>query len=88
MDALGINLSGLITQVVSFVVLFFVLYRLLYKPVLGALDKRSNRIKESLEAAEKARQESDHAQEVMKQQMEAARAVSYTHLTLPTNREV
>ena len=74
MDALGINLSGLITQLVSFVVLFAVLSRLLYKPVLGALDRRSARIRESLEAAEKAREESAHSQEEMQQQLEAARA--------------
>ena len=74
MDALGINLSGLITQIVSFVILFAVLSRLLYKPMLGALDRRSSRIRESLEAAEKASEESAHAQEEMRKQLEAARA--------------
>ncbi|MFQ5934548.1 MAG: hypothetical protein ACE5KI_07895, partial [Dehalococcoidia bacterium] len=53
MEALGINLPGLITQIVSFVILFALLYRLLYKPVLRLLDQRSNRIKESLETAER-----------------------------------
>ena len=38
MDALGINVAGLITQLVSFVILFAVLSKLLYKPVLSALD--------------------------------------------------
>jgi len=33
MDALGINLSGLITQVVSFLILFIALWLLLYKPI-------------------------------------------------------
>ena len=42
MDALGINLPGLITQVVSFAILFALLYRLLYKPVLRVLDQRSS----------------------------------------------
>ena len=74
MDALGINLSGLITQIVSFVILFAVLSRLLYKPMLGALDRRSSRIRESLDAAEKASEESAHAQEEMRKQLEAARA--------------
>ena len=53
MDALGINLPGLITQIVSFIILFAVLYVLLYKPVLQMLDRRSNSIKESLDIAQK-----------------------------------
>jgi F-type H+-transporting ATPase subunit b len=74
MEALGINLPGLITQVVSFVILFALLYRLLYKPVLRLLDQRSNRIKESLETAERVRQEAAQSQEEMQGQLEAARA--------------
>ena len=74
MEALGINLPGLITQIVSFVILFAILYRLLYRPVLRLLDQRSNRIKEGLEAAERARQEAAQSQEEMQRQLEAARA--------------
>jgi F-type H+-transporting ATPase subunit b len=74
MEALGINLPGLITQVVSFVILFALLYWLLYKPVLRLLDQRSNRIKESLETAERVRQEAAQSQEEMQGQLEAARA--------------
>ena len=33
MDALGINLPGLITQLVSFSILFAVLWMVLYKPI-------------------------------------------------------
>ena len=73
MEALGINLPGLVTQVVSFVILFAVLYRLLYKPVLRMLDQRSERIRESLEAAQRARDEAAQSQEEMRQQLEAAR---------------
>jgi len=47
MEAIGVNLPGLITQIVSFVILFAALYALLYKPVLRMLDQRSSRIKES-----------------------------------------
>ena len=47
MDALGINLPGLVTQVVSFVILFAILYKLLYNPVFRMLDQRSERIRES-----------------------------------------
>ena len=74
MEALGINLPGLITQIVSFLILFAVLYRLLYKPILGMLDQRSNRIRESLETAERVRQEAAASQEEMQRQLESARA--------------
>ena len=73
MEALGINLAGLITQLVSFVILFAVLYKLLYKPILRILDQRSERIKESLEAAQNARDEAARSQEDMQKQLEAAR---------------
>ena len=74
MEALGINLPGLITQLVSFIILFALLYRLLYKPMLRVLDQRSNRIRESLEAARTARDEAARSQEEMQEQLKAARA--------------
>ena len=73
MQALGINLPGLITQLVSFIILFVVLYALLYKPVLKMLDQRSDRIKESLDTAERVRQEATASQEEMQKQLETAR---------------
>ena len=73
MEALGINLAGLITQLVSFVILFAVLYKLLYKPILRILDQRSERIRESLEAAQSARDDAARSQEAMQQQLEVAR---------------
>ena len=48
MDALGVDLSGLLTQIVSFSVLFAVLYLILYKPVLQMLDRRADKIKGKL----------------------------------------
>ena len=74
MEALGINLPGLLTQLVSFTILFVVLYKLLYKPVLRVLDQRSSRIRESLEAAERARDEAASSREETEKQIEAARA--------------
>ena len=73
MEALGINLSGLITQLVSFTILFAVLYLLLYKPVLRMLDSRAERISDSLQAAERVREEAARSQEEMQQQLETAR---------------
>ena len=74
MGALGISISGLVTQMVSFLILFGVLYALLYKPVLRMLDQRSDRIRESLETAQKARDDAARSQEEMQGQIEAARA--------------
>ncbi len=74
MEALGVNLPGLVTHIVSFLVLFIILRLLLYKPILRMLDQRSERIRESLEAADLARQESASAQQEVQAQLEAARA--------------
>ena len=73
MGDLGVNLPGLITQVVSFVILFAVLYRLLYKPILRMLDQRSARIKESLDAAQKAGEEAAQSRDMMQQEIQDAR---------------
>ena len=73
MGALGINLIGLITQVVGFVAIVVLLTWLLYKPLLRVLDQRSERIRESLEASERAREEAAKSQEEMQQQLEESR---------------
>ena len=78
MDALGINLPGLVTQIVSFLLLFAALYFLLYKPLLRMMDGRSARIRESLEKAERAREEAARSEESMQRQIEEARAEGQT----------
>ena len=74
MDALGINLSGLITQIVSFLVLLAILYAFLYKPLLRMLDQRSARIKESLETVQKVKEDAARSEGGMRKQLEDARA--------------
>ena len=74
MEALGINLPGLVTHLLSFIILMIVLKIFLYKPIVNMLDQRSQRIRESLEAAERAREESAASQEEVQAQLEAARA--------------
>ena len=81
MEGLGINLGGLITQIVGFLVLFGLLYAVLYKPVLRMMDQRSARIKESLDTAEQVRQEAASSQEEMEKRMEEARAEGQTLIT-------
>ena len=73
MDALGINLPGLIAQIINFTLLLGILYLVLYKPILRMLDQRSQRIQESLDTADRVQQESVQAGEEVKKQIDAAR---------------
>ena len=54
MEALGINLGYLLSQIVNFTLLAILLYFVAYKPILRMLDERSARIKKGLEDAEVA----------------------------------
>ena len=74
MDALGINLTGLITQIVSFLILFLLLSKLLYKPIVGMLDQRAEKIRSSLESAEKATAEIARSEESIRDQLNEAKA--------------
>ena len=73
MEALGINLPGLIAQVISFILLILLLRAVLYKPVIKMLDKRSQAIKDSLEAAERTKQQAAKGEEEVKRQVDAGR---------------
>ena len=73
MSALGFNLPGLIAQIVNFLLLLVILYLFLYKPVLRMLDQRSKRIQESLEQAERLKQETSKAEDEVKKQIDLAR---------------
>ena len=73
MEALGINLAQLITQTVGFLVLLWLLSKFLYRPVLNVLDDRSARIKESLDSAEKAKEEAAETQAKIEKQIVEAR---------------
>jgi F-type H+-transporting ATPase subunit b len=54
---LDVNPGLMIWTVITFIVLLFILKRVAWKPILAALDKRENDIKESLAQAEKAKDE-------------------------------
>jgi F-type H+-transporting ATPase subunit b len=69
---LGINTPVFISQVVAFLILFGLLSVFAYKPLLKMLDERSRRIKESLEQAEAAKEQSLHAEDEVKKQIQAA----------------
>lgn len=54
MEALGINLGYIVSQIVNFTLLAVLLYFVAYKPVLRMLDERSARIQKGLQDAEVA----------------------------------
>jgi len=58
----GIDWSHFIAQCINFGIVTFLLYRYAYKPILTVLAERRQRIKESLENAEKIKQELAGAQ--------------------------
>ena len=73
MEALGINIPGLVAQIVNFLLLLFLISRFAYKPILNMLNQRSEQIKESLEAADRARQEVQQSEANIQAQLDAAR---------------
>ncbi|HEY6437731.1 MAG TPA: F0F1 ATP synthase subunit B [Ignavibacteriaceae bacterium] len=54
---MDVNPGLMIWTVITFIVLLFILKKVAWKPILTALDKRENDIKESLVQAEKAKDE-------------------------------
>jgi F-type H+-transporting ATPase subunit b len=59
---LGLNLPGLIWHAINFVVLFLLLRQFLFKPVVGMLDARAQRVRESMEQADQARRAAEQAE--------------------------
>ena len=55
MADLGLNIPSLVIFLVNFTILLAILYLFAFKPILKLLDQRSERIRESLEAADSAR---------------------------------
>jgi len=73
MGDIGINVSGLVAQLINFGILFLLLYFVLYKPVLRMLNERSNKIKESMDQAEEIKEKMTQTEEQVRLQLEAAR---------------
>lgn len=69
---LGINGKILLAQIVNFFLLLYVLKRFLYKPLLDILKKREEKIKETLQNADKAEKNLAKAEEKVKEQLEKA----------------
>jgi F-type H+-transporting ATPase subunit b len=70
---LGVNLPSLIAYLINFILLLGILSLFAYKPLLRMLDQRSETIRESLEAAERAREDAASSQEAIQEQITEAR---------------
>lgn len=73
MEALGINLGYLVSQLINFTLLVVLLYFVAYKPILRMLDERSARIKRGLEDAETASRRAAEMEQEFERRMAEAR---------------
>jgi len=73
-DELGFNIPVLIAQLVNFFLLLVVLRLFLYKPILEMLDRRSQRIREGLDAAEQSKEQASEAEAQVARQLERSRS--------------
>ncbi|SVB57639.1 uncharacterized protein METZ01_LOCUS210493, partial [marine metagenome] len=73
LETLGIHFPSLAIYLVNFVLVLVLLYLFAYKPILKLMDERAERIRESLEAADLARQEAASSQEAIQEQITEAR---------------
>lgn len=60
---LGIDFKVLLAQVINFGILLFILTKFLYQPILSTLDKRRERIAQSLDKAEEIDQTAKQAEQ-------------------------
>jgi F-type H+-transporting ATPase subunit b len=70
---MGVNVPGLIGQIINFLILLFILRAVAYKPVLKMLDERATRIREGAEAAERARNDALEMERRYREMVEEAR---------------
>ena len=73
MTQLGFNLPSLIAYLINFLILLGILFLFAYKPLVRLMDQRAERIRESLEAADQARQEAATSREAVEEALNEAR---------------
>lgn len=73
MTDLGFHWPSLVVYLVNFVMLLGILYAVGYKPILRMLDQRSERIRESVEAVERVRQEAATQQAELEKRLDEGR---------------
>jgi F-type H+-transporting ATPase subunit b len=73
MDELGLNIPVLIAQMINFFILLIILRIFLYRPIMNMLDRRSQRIREGLEAADQSKEQAAKAEQDVAEQLAQAR---------------
>ena len=73
MEALGINLGYIVSQIVNFTLLAVLLYFVAYKPILRMLDERSARIQKGIQDAEEASRRAAEMEQEYEQRVAEAR---------------
>jgi len=73
MSGLGIRPFDLLFQIIAFGLLVWGLSRVAYKPLLRLLDERATKVRESLEAAERAQQDVAQAEQRSLEELQTAR---------------
>ena len=73
MVELGLNVPSLISYLINYVVLLVLLGALAYRPLLNALDSRVESIRESLAAADRAREEAATSRSAIEEELNEAR---------------
>lgn len=84
MESIGINLQLLVAFLINFVILFALLSVFAYKPVLKILDQRQAKIKESMEQAERIKEQTAKSEEQIKAHLETARKEGQAIITQAT----
>lgn len=74
MEALGLNLGYLLVQVLNFAIVFVVLRAWVYKPILNMLEKRKEKIAQSLDDARKAEEARQNAESEAAKILDEARS--------------
>ncbi len=72
-ETLGIHFPSLLIYLVNFLLVLGLLFLFAYKPILRLMDQRADRIRESLEASERAREEAASSQAAVEEQLVEAR---------------
>jgi len=73
LETLGIHFPSLLIYLINFLLVLGILYAFAYKPILRLMDQRADRIRESLEASERAREEAASSQEAIQAEIVEAR---------------
>ena len=73
MTELGLNIPSLVAYLINFVVLLGILIVFAYKPLISAIDQRAEKIRESLEAADRAQEDADNSRAEIQAQINESR---------------